>query len=120
MVEENTTDDDTRSKHSTNENFTDPIFETELAQFKLRLAQTIVPVSSATMSHQLTTGVIKRRKMLPNISPKWLGSVKQALLNKTSVVTDFSISPEKCSGKQAMFINQNNDEDFNCSDAKDY
>ena len=33
------------------ENFTDPIFESELAEFKLRLAQTIEPVAS-TMTSQ--------------------------------------------------------------------
>ena len=32
------------------ENFTDPIFESELAQFKLRLAQTIEPVTSTILS----------------------------------------------------------------------
>ena len=32
------------------ENFTDPIFESELAEFKLRLAQTIEPVTSAMAS----------------------------------------------------------------------
>ena len=32
------------------ENFTDPIFESELAEFKLRLAQTIEPVTSPMTS----------------------------------------------------------------------
>ena len=37
------------------ENFTDPIFESELAEFKLRLAQTMEPVPSmaaASSNHQ--------------------------------------------------------------------
>ena len=58
-VEENTTVDSEGFSGAVNnaeigdeeENFTDPIFESELAEFKLRLAQTIEPVAS-TMTSQ--------------------------------------------------------------------
>ena len=85
-VEENTTVDsdgfsgqvDNAAVGDEEKNFTDPIFESELAQFKLRLAQTIEPVMSSSMPSQLEPlgNPLKRKKMLPNISNKWLNLVK--------------------------------------------
>ena len=60
-------EDELRSTHSDDaENFTDPTFDSELAQFKMRMNGSPLRTS-------------KRRKLVPNVSPRWLSLVRYRL-----------------------------------------
>ena len=60
-------EDELRSTHSDDaENFTDPTFDSELAQFKMRMDGSPLRKS-------------RRRKLVPNVSPCWLSLVRYRL-----------------------------------------
>ena len=71
---QNDSNQDIRSLHHSDdaENFTDPAFDSELDLFKMHLDRALVQQQQRSRSR-------RQRKLRPNVSPRWLGLVRERL-----------------------------------------